>query len=235
MRGVQRCYEGLQSAIQNCQADAREERNVTKTLFAVLAANHSVGGTVNRIMMFVLMLFAIALTPVGKADGINPPVQALGIVNATVGITPAEDAFMPGGEGFGRIFLGYVSNGLLNGFVYWIASPSVEPFTVSGGHITFLPGNYNYAVSSESLDISATSLCCADVLTFYGEAGTYSFTLPSIITPALNPTWHTEGGDEYEVYDVPVEVSTPVSEPGTLLLLGIGLVGLMFLSSARRT
>jgi len=184
-------------------------------------------------MAFVLMSLGM-LASVGKADGINLPVRPIEIVNATVAITPAEDASMPGGEGFGRIFLGYASKGVSNGFVYWIASPSVEPFTVSGGRITFTPGNYNYAVSSESLNISATSLCCAVVLTFYGEADTYSFTLPSIITPTLNPTWHTQGGDEYEVYNVPVTVSTPVSEPGTLLLLGIGLVGL-FVSLFRTT
>jgi len=37
--------------------------------------------------MFVLILLAIALTPVGKADGINLPVQPLEIVNATVAIS----------------------------------------------------------------------------------------------------------------------------------------------------
>lgn len=188
-----------------------------------------------RIVTFVSMLLAIALTPVSRADGINLPVQPIGIVNATVAITPAEDAFMQGGEGLGRIFLGYVDHGLSNGFVYWIASPSVEPFTVSGGQITFLPGNYDYAASSESLNISATSLCCAVVLTFYGEIPTFSFTLPSVITPILNPTWHTQGGDEYEVFNVPVEVSTSVSEPDTLLLLEIGLVSLLFLLFAQRT
>jgi hypothetical protein len=190
---------------------------------------------VNRIVIFVLMWLAVALAPVGRADGINLPVQPLGIVNATVAITPAEDAFMQGGEGFGRIFLTYADHGFSNAFVYWIASPSVEPFTVSGGQITFLPGNYNYAVSSESLNISATSLCCEVVLTFYGETPTYSFTLPSVITPILNPTWHTQGGDEYEVFSVPVEVSTPVSEPGSLLLLGVGLGSLLLLFCAQRT
>ena len=187
----------------------------------------------NRVITVALIMLAAVLTPVGRADGINLPVQPLGIVNATVGITPAEDAFMPGGQGLGRIFLGYALNGSSNGFVYWIASPSGEPFTVASGRITFLPGNYSYPASSENLNISATSLCCADVLTFYGAADTYSFTLPSVITPALNPTWHTQGGDEYHVFNVPVTVSTPVSEPGTLLLVGIGFVSLLLLSSAR--
>jgi hypothetical protein len=189
---------------------------------------------VNRVITVALIMLAAVLTPVGRADGIKLPVQPLGIVNATVGITPVEDAFMPGGEGFGRIFLGYTLNGSSNGFVYWIASPSVEPFTVSGGQITFLPGNYSYPASAENLNISATSICCADVFTFYGEADTFSFTLPSTITPALNATWHTRGGDEYYVYNVPVEVSTPVSEPGTFPLLGTAFVGLLLLSSARR-
>ena len=187
-----------------------------------------------RLITIALIMLAVVLPPVCRADGITLPVQPLGIVNATVGITPVEDAFMPGGQAFGRIFLGYVLNGSSNGFVYWIASPSVEPFTVSSGQITFLPGNYSYPTSSENLNISPTSVCCADVLTFYGEADTFSFTLPSVITPTLNPTWHTHGGDEYYVYNVPVEVSTPVSEPGTFLLLGAGLAGLLLLSSARR-
>ena len=64
----------------------------------------------NRLIKVALIMLAAVLTPVGRADGINLPVQPLGIVNAAVGITPVEDAFMPGGQGFGRIFLGYVLN-----------------------------------------------------------------------------------------------------------------------------
>ena len=190
----------------------------------------------NKILvLLLLLLFLIVLAPVGKADGINFPVQPLGNVNATVAITPVGDASMPGGDGFGRIALGYALNGLSNEFVYWIANSSVEPFSASGGQITFIPGNYNYPASSESLNISASSLCCADVFTFYGEADTYSFTLPSVITPALNPTWHTQGGDEFEINNVPVLVSTPVSEPGTIFLLGIGLSAFIILFAIRRT
>jgi hypothetical protein len=112
----------------------------------------------NKILvLLLLLLFLIVLAPVGKADGINFPVQPLGNVNATVAITPVEDASMPGGDGFGRISLGYALNGLSNEFVYWIANPLVEPFSASGGQITFIPGNYNYPASSESLNISATS------------------------------------------------------------------------------
>jgi hypothetical protein len=161
---------------------------------------------VNSNKLLVLLLFLIVLAPVGKADGINFPVQPLGNVNATVAITPVEDASMPGGDGFGRISLGYALNGLSNEFVYWIANPLVEPFSASGGQITFIPGNYNYPASSESLNISAT----------------------------LNPTWHTQGGDEFEINNVPVLVSTPVSEPGTIFLLGMGLAAFIVLFAIRR-
>ena len=188
----------------------------------------------NRVWVLVLMLCALALTPAARADGLDLPVQPIGTVNAVVAFTPFEDSSQPGGDGFGRIFLGYALNGTPNAFVYWIPDSLVEPFTVSNGQITFVPGNYNYAPSGESLNISSASSCCSVVFTFYGEIDTYSFVLPSTITPLLNPTWHTYGGDEYEVFNVPVEVSTPLPEPGTLLLLGIGLASVVFLQSVRR-
>ena len=104
----------------------------------------------NSNKLLVLLLFLIVLAPLGKADGLKLVVQPLGIVNATVAITPVEDASMRGGDGL-VVSLPYALNGLSNEFVYWIANPLVEPFSASGGQITFIPGNYNYPASSNSL------------------------------------------------------------------------------------
>jgi hypothetical protein len=124
----------------------------------------------------------------------------------------------------------------------------------SNGQITLIPGNYDYNYANafvENLNISPTSVCCADTLTIYGWGQTtYSFTLPTVITPTLNTTWGMPGAystaqfpsaDEYDIYNVPMDVSppilplnppTPVPEPPTLLLLGSGLVAVVFLFMA---
>jgi hypothetical protein len=79
-----------------------------------------------------------------------------GIANGMIGLTPVADSE------FGRFFLSYTFNGEFNGAVFWIDSTAPQPFTVSDGQITFIPGTYTHLVSDEALTVTATSTCCAD-------------------------------------------------------------------------
>ncbi len=181
-----------------------------------------------HITILLLVLLALAFGPSMKADSISQPVP-LGIVNATIGITPIEDS----SSGLGRFFLSYVLDGSYNAFVFWISSndPSGEPFLVSNGQITFLPGAHDYFVGGvllETLSISSTEICCADNFSF--NRGEFVFTLPSTDTLAAGASG---SGDEFYIYNVPMVVSEvpALPEPSALLLLGIGLGSLVIYGS----
>lgn len=150
-------------------------------------------------------------------------VNEIQITDATIGLTPVEDP----NSGFGRFYLSYDLGGSYNAFVFWISNndPSGEPFTFKNGSFTFLPGTYDHYVGtqvSETLTISQV-ICCEDIFSFNG--GQYVFTLPSTITPSLNNSYSTNGGDKHYLYNVPVLVgaAVPLPKPGTLKFLGIGL------------
>jgi hypothetical protein len=172
---------------------------------------------VKRTLLIGLVLLTIARHPIVKADGI-------GITDATIGFTPIKDST----SGFGRFYLSYNVHGSSNAFVFWISKNdrSGEPFTVKNGAFTFLPGSYDHYVgthASERLDVYQV-ICCEDIFSF--KRGQYVLALPSTVTPSLNSSYATKGGDEYYLYNVPVLVGSNLPGPGTLelLVVGFGLV-----------
>jgi len=56
---------------------------------------------------------------------------------------------MANNGGLGGFFVRWSLDGEFNGFVFWITSETEggQPFTVSGGQITFLPGTYNNSLT----------------------------------------------------------------------------------------
>jgi hypothetical protein len=174
-------------------------------------------------MMLILTLLVLAT--VGKADGIG----------ASVSITPSE-------SGSAHIYLSYAGDTV----DFWLDTPS-SPLEAQGGEITLdgskvLPGEGNISVTAD-----------ADVLTFYEWGTTDSFTLPTVLTQALNACSAgvpphgsqidclagTEGANQYAIYyNAPVEIGPPVLVPGppivapeptALVLLGTGLLAAVFL------
>jgi len=114
---------------------------------------------------------------------------------------------------------------------YWLdAYP--DPLEAQGGMIT-LDGS---PITTGEAQISATG-SGADVLTFYEWESSYSFTLPTVLTQALNDT---NREDQYAIYyNAPVEVgpgapgfhAEPIAapEPSTLPLLASGLGAVLFM------
>ena len=171
-----------------------------------------------------VLLLAMVFSSLTKADTISDLTgQPLGSVNATIGITPMDNT------GFGRLSLSYVLNENYNAFVFWItgSDPSGQPFSVSNGEISFLPGAYWHGAGStplETLDILASS----DGSYFFSiNQGLYTFALASAIAPDI--TNLSGGGDEYYINNVSVLITNvpPLPEPGTLPLLATAVVGLI--------
>jgi len=170
------------------------------------------------------LVLALAFSSIVKAD--SCPCT----VNAFIGFTPMADN---GGIGRLATFFAFGGGGLVYGYTSEDVS-GIEPFTFSGGELTFRPGTYNTNVSGQwtgTLTITANPICCTD--NFSMDLGAITFTLPSTVTPVINTEFNLPTrtlGDEYLLFNVPVVVSPapPLPEPGTLSLLGIGLGLLLF-------
>ncbi|HET6930838.1 MAG TPA: PEP-CTERM sorting domain-containing protein [Candidatus Acidoferrum sp.] len=163
--------------------------------------------------LLLLTVFASSI----RADGLLP----VEIVNATVFFVPLADNFENTHSSF--VFVDYQLGG--DQETVGVAC-SLDPFTISNGQMTFIPGLYD--PNGNTLSIEPSGLPGGD--NFSILSGFFTFVLPSTVTPTLGVEAE---GPFYELDNVPLTVSS-VPEPATFFLIGIGFLFVMGKRIARR-